>query len=337
MGVQVRVPGAGVAVGERRRHQAAGLDLPDAALPDPGVQRFAFEERQRIGDRGKVGPFDLGGDLRVGQRPQRRHALDRRERQVVAGHRRRLLPGQPRQMPGQFAGVQRVAAELGTEHLAGDVGADPGPDRQRDRRRLGRPDAGVVGGERLRHLHPERRHVVGEHRERLAQPDRRRELGLGELRPRHLDADPIRQRMKPGPEQRPHLLGGHHVPGGQAVDAGQPGSHPHPGGFAALGVVGRQRHPGVLGRVMPRHLPGQVVIPGPRRDLVQRHRHTLSRPPPRAVTDSPAAPNPEVPGDVGPPPRPPVPAGPAGRRHPPRPPTGCMRCVGHGRGGFRQG
>ena len=38
-------------------------------------------------DRSLVRPLDLRRDVRVGDRPQRRHRLDRGEGQVVAGHR----------------------------------------------------------------------------------------------------------------------------------------------------------------------------------------------------------------------------------------------------------
>jgi hypothetical protein len=37
------------------------------------------------------------------------------------------------------------------------------------------------------------------------------------------------QRMQTAAEQRSHLLGGHRVAGGQAVDPGQAGTDPHPG------------------------------------------------------------------------------------------------------------
>ena len=80
--------------------------------------------------------------------------------------------------------------------------------------------------------------------------------------------------MQTAAEQCPHLLGGHRVADGQAVDPVHARAHPHAGSFTAFGVIRRQ--PGVtfLGRVQRRDLPGQVVIPGSRCELVEAHRHT---------------------------------------------------------------
>jgi hypothetical protein len=62
---------------ERSRHQAADVDLPDALWPFPGKQGVLLQEPERVVDGGVVRPFDLRGDLRVGDRPQRRHRLHR--------------------------------------------------------------------------------------------------------------------------------------------------------------------------------------------------------------------------------------------------------------------
>ena len=70
MGVQIRVAGSGVAVGERGRDQAGHVDLPDPVPALPGEQCVAFDEGQRILHRSLVRPFDLCGDVRVGDRPQ---------------------------------------------------------------------------------------------------------------------------------------------------------------------------------------------------------------------------------------------------------------------------
>ena len=74
MGMQIRIPGPAVAMGERGRHQAGHVDLPDPLRPGPGEQRLLLNEPQRILHRGLMGPFDDRRDGRVGDRPQRRHA-----------------------------------------------------------------------------------------------------------------------------------------------------------------------------------------------------------------------------------------------------------------------
>ena len=72
VGVQVRVAGAGVAVGERGRDQPRYVDLTDPVGARPGEQGVLLDERQRVGDGRVVGPFDLRRHLRSGDRPQGR-------------------------------------------------------------------------------------------------------------------------------------------------------------------------------------------------------------------------------------------------------------------------
>jgi hypothetical protein len=74
-------------------------------------------------------------------------------------------------------------------------------------------------------------------------------------------------------EQRSHLLGGHRVAGGQAVDPVQAGADPHPWRLTAFCVVGRQSGVTFLGCVQGCDLPGQVVIPGPGWEFVDAHCH----------------------------------------------------------------
>ena len=87
--MQIRIPGSGVAVGERGRDQAAYVDLPNPVPALPGEQSVAFDEAQRILHRSLMRPLNLRRDVRVGDRPQRRHRLDRGEGQVIAGNRLR--------------------------------------------------------------------------------------------------------------------------------------------------------------------------------------------------------------------------------------------------------
>ena len=44
MGVQIRVPGPAVPVGERGRDQASDVDLPDALRPGPGEQSVLLDD-----------------------------------------------------------------------------------------------------------------------------------------------------------------------------------------------------------------------------------------------------------------------------------------------------
>ena len=127
MGVQIRVAGTGVAVGERGRHQAGDVDLPDTVPALPGEQCVAFDEGECILHRGLIRPLDLRGDVRVGDRPQARHRLHRGKCQVIAGDRlgartRRLSDG-----GGDLASIDRVATMLSSEELPRHLGPDLRP------------------------------------------------------------------------------------------------------------------------------------------------------------------------------------------------------------------
>ena len=69
MGVQVRVPGAGVAVGERGGDQPGDVHLTYPARTLPGIQRVILEEAQRGRDCGMMGLLDLRGDRRGRRSP----------------------------------------------------------------------------------------------------------------------------------------------------------------------------------------------------------------------------------------------------------------------------
>ena len=87
MGVQIGIAGAGVAVEERRRDQAAGLDLAGAAGALAGEDRVGLQEVERVEDGGVVRHLDLLRDLGRCDGPQRRDRLRRREGEVEPGHR----------------------------------------------------------------------------------------------------------------------------------------------------------------------------------------------------------------------------------------------------------
>jgi hypothetical protein len=71
MSVQIRVTGAAVSMRKRRRHHAADVHLPDALWSLPGEQCVLIEELECVVDGRLVGAFNLCGDLRIGDRPQR--------------------------------------------------------------------------------------------------------------------------------------------------------------------------------------------------------------------------------------------------------------------------
>jgi hypothetical protein len=131
MGVQIGVAVAGVPVGEGDGEQPGDVDLPDPAGTQAGVDRGALQPADRVDDGGGVRCLDLGGQSRVGQRPQRRDALHRGERQVIAGHRHprprrderlpqlhrsRAVARLPRRSRGE-GGAWVVAASEQREHL----------------------------------------------------------------------------------------------------------------------------------------------------------------------------------------------------------------------------
>jgi hypothetical protein len=77
VGVQVGVSGAAVAVGESRRNQSTHVDLPDAVGAGTAEQCVLFDEGQRVVDGSPVGLFNMRGNRRFGERPQRRDAFGR--------------------------------------------------------------------------------------------------------------------------------------------------------------------------------------------------------------------------------------------------------------------
>ena len=274
VGVQVGVAGPAVAVGERRGDQPGDLDLPHPAVSLPGEQRTGLEEPQRVGDRRLVGCLHPGCYLGWCDGPQRADRLDRGEGQVVPGDCGGLRAGVLGDGRGDLAGAFGVAAVLGAEQLDRDFGADPGPVRGRDGPVTGQPGRLVHRGDPLRDLDPEPGHVARVDAVRSAEPGHRPVVRVGQ--PGAVQGVPalLGERVVTGPEQGLHLLGGDHVAGRQPVDAGQPGADPAAGCLALGGVVVGEAGVAFLGRVQRRDLPGQVVIPRPGGQLVQRHRHT---------------------------------------------------------------
>src|SRR5215207_3672802 len=119
--MEIGVSGSAVAVGERGRDQASDVDLPDPLWPGPGEQRVLLDERQRVAHGGLVGPFDDGRHPWVGDRPQGRHRLHRRERQVVTRNRLGWWPRVLGDLRRELSSIDWLPAMLGPEGLPGNL------------------------------------------------------------------------------------------------------------------------------------------------------------------------------------------------------------------------
>ena len=140
--VQVRVAGAGVAMGERDGEQPAWRrPARTPSWPEAGVGRGLLEPGDDVADGRVVRGRDLARDARVGQRPQRRDALDRGEGQVIAGDRRLAGPGRAGDVVGQLPRVVRLAPVVALEPLPAQLGADRAPAPRRGPQR----SAGCAG------------------------------------------------------------------------------------------------------------------------------------------------------------------------------------------------
>jgi hypothetical protein len=242
--------------------------------PGPGKQGVLLDERQSVLHRRLMGAFDHRRHRRISDRPQTRHRLHRGERQVIPSNCLGPRPRIFRDLSRQFPSIDRLPAMLGEEKLTGHLGPHPRPMVGRLRRaggeagrRIDRPDA-------FGHLEPERPDDTIDNPERSSKPGRILEVTWGEVRSFQLLMPELGQRMQAAAEQCPHLLRGHRVAGGQALDPVQAGADPPAWCLTPFGVVRRQAGLAFLGRVQGCDLAGQVVIPGTRGELVDAHRHT---------------------------------------------------------------
>jgi hypothetical protein len=103
-------------------------------------------------------------------------------------------------------------------------------------------------------------------------------VAAGQIRPFELLLPLGSEGMQPDAEQRLHLLRRHRIAGVQTVDPGRPGADPHTRCFAALGVIAGECDMTFLCRIQGCDLPGQVVVPRARRQLVTAHRHASQKP-----------------------------------------------------------
>ena len=233
-----------------------------------------LDEPQRVLHGGLVGAFDDGRHGRISDRPQGGDRLHRGERQVITSDRLGSWPGVFRDLPGQFPGIDRLPAMLGEEELAGHLGPHPRPLSS------GQGSAGRKAGRRIDrreasgHLEAERADLTVNDLERRPEPGRILVVALGEVWSCQLLLAELGQRVQATAEQRSHLLGGHRVASGQAVDPVHAGTDPHPWPLTPFGVVRRQPDVTFLGRIQRSDLPGQIVIPRPGSELVDAHRHT---------------------------------------------------------------
>jgi hypothetical protein len=74
-------------VDEGDGEQSVHVDLARSAASEAGVDRGVLEPADDVLDRGRVRRLDLLGNLAIGERPQRRDTLDRRETQIESGDR----------------------------------------------------------------------------------------------------------------------------------------------------------------------------------------------------------------------------------------------------------
>jgi hypothetical protein len=215
-------------VGERGGDEASDVDLPDPLRPGPGEQGMLLDERQRVLDRGLMGPFDHSRHRRISDCPQRRHRLHRGERQVIPGHRLCSRPGVFRDLRRELPGIHRLPAMLGTEELPGHLSPHPRPVSRRIEASAGHPIARVERRDALGHLDPKRAQIVVDHLERRPQPRHILKVLSGEVGPFKLLLPQLSQRMQTAAEQGSHLLRRHRVASGKSVDPVHAGSDPDP-------------------------------------------------------------------------------------------------------------
>jgi hypothetical protein len=117
---------------------------------------------------------------------------------------------------------------LGQKELASHLGPHPRPISGRQRRAHGQARCRIDRREALGHLEAEWADLTINDLERHPQPSRILKVPSGEIWPFKLLLAELGQRVQTATEQRSHLLGGHRVAGGQAVDPVQAGTDPHP-------------------------------------------------------------------------------------------------------------
>jgi hypothetical protein len=175
-----------------------------------------------------MGPFDRRSHSQVADRPQGRHRLHRRERQVITRDRVRAWPRVLRDLPRQLLGIDRLPAMRGEKELQGHLSPHPRPVSRCDRR-VGRPsDGSVERREAPGHLDPKRDQIVVDDLEPRPQPRRILKVLIGEVGSFQLLLPQFGKRVQTAAKQGPHLLCGHRVASGKSVDPVHPRPDPHP-------------------------------------------------------------------------------------------------------------
>ena len=244
VGVQVRISGARIAMGERCGDQSVRVDLRDTAVAETGEAGVLFEVVEGGCDRGVVRCFDLLRDLPRRNSPQRRHTLHGREREVETGDGFGVLPPRFGDPAREFTLVGRAASVLALEHLARDAGADRRARFGLDRCVPFLAGREVVLDERLRARDP----IVGGSvvdLECATELDRRRCRALGVLRRRtgsELGRELLRvHRVGLGvqavTEQRLHVRLGDVLPSADGFQLGETGPGPAARRLPLFGVV----------------------------------------------------------------------------------------------------
>lgn len=123
--MQLRVARAAGAMHEPRRHQTVGVDLADPGLAGPREPGVLLQVGERGEHGGVMGVADLQADRAAADRPQHRHALGRREREIPASHPIGALAhpvGRAQWLAGEWmAGVEQ-SGQLLAVHLPGQAG-----------------------------------------------------------------------------------------------------------------------------------------------------------------------------------------------------------------------
>lgn len=214
--MEVGVAGAGVAMGERHRDQAAGLDVADAVRAD-ATEGLGLEILDHLGDGLVVQLLELLAGGQRGERPQGRERLRRRHGEVYAGDRGRdgTRPSSDRAV--EFERRRRGSAELPGEelrrHLATDLGEQVCVELG-----VGWKSGGEVGGDvtSLEFL-VELGRAVRPDGEGTAEPAGLLGFTLAQAGVKGGPADLVGERVVAVPEEGLHLRLGDWVAGGNAV------------------------------------------------------------------------------------------------------------------------
>jgi hypothetical protein len=207
VGVQIRIAGPAVTVGERCGDETADVDLPNPLRPGPGEQGMLLNAKASLTAAWWARSITA----------------------VVTRDCLRAWPRVFRDLSRQFLGVNWLPATVGPEELPGHLSPHVGPVRRRDRG-VGRPsDGGVERRDALGHLDTKRAQVVVDHLERRPQPRHILKILSGEVGSFKLLLPQLSQRMQTAAEQGSHLPRRHRVPSGKSLDPVHAGSDPHPG------------------------------------------------------------------------------------------------------------